>query len=406
LTPHEEEQAMAEPASMTITREQLYALVWKTPLRQLAPTVGYSDVGLAKACRKMNVPLPGRGYWAKKAAGKGVRRAPLRPLRANDHETPRELGPKPEAAPQGKPTETPPLPAPVAEQVKFESAPKNSIRVVDSLRSAHPLVLTAREVLRRSAKAPADFVHNWQVPHLEIDVSKATFTRALRIMNAAVKAFEKRGWQVAVGPKDDRGTFVTVLGQKVSFGIREPRKQVANEPAKPERLYDGDWYTPYQPKYREEPSGRLSLVVRRSWGRAVEKSISDAGTRTLENRVNEFMVLVVKVAHERAERERSRIESELRRREAEQVRLVEQRKRDVEAARIAALKEQAERWRRSRTLADYLAAVRVHMASVRVDDAQARELEAWLDWAEGQARIMDPLSGSLEALCDVPRLLR
>jgi hypothetical protein len=51
-----------------------------------------------------------------------------------------------------------------------------------------------------------------------------------------------------------------------------------------------------------------------------------------------------------AERERSRIETELRRREAEQVRLVEQRNRDLEAARIAALKGQAERLRRSRTL--------------------------------------------------------
>jgi hypothetical protein len=354
----------------------------------------------------MKVPLPGRGYWAKKAAGKAVRRAPLRPLRANDRETPRELGPKPEGAPQGKPTEAPPFPPPVAEQVRFESAPKNSIRVVESLRSAHPLVMTAREVLRGSAKAPGDFVHNWQVPHLEIDVSKATFTRALRIMNAVVKAFEKRRWQVAVGPKDDRGTSVTVLGQKVSFGIRELRKQVANEPARPERLYNGEWYTPYQTKYREEPSGRLSLVVRRSWGRAVDKSISDAGTRALEDRLNEFMVLVVKVAHERAERERSRIETELRRREAEQVRRVEQLKRDLEAARIAALKEQAERWRRSRTLVDYLAAVRAHMASVRVDEAQARDLEAWLHWAEGQARVMDPLSGSLEALYEVPRLPR
>jgi hypothetical protein len=74
---------------------------------------------------------------------------------------------------------------------------------------------------------------------------------------------------------------------------------------------------------------------------------------------------------------------------------VEQRKRDLEAARIAALKEQAERWRRSRTLADYVAAVRAHMDSVRVNEAQAREVEAWLDWAEGQARVMDPLSGSL-----------
>lgn len=388
---------MAESASTPLTREQLYALVWETPLRQLAPRLGYSDVGLAKACRKMKVPLPGRGHWAKIAAGGTVRRPPLQPLRASDNETPRQLESKPQGAAQGEP---------VAEQVRFESKPGNNIRVVDSLSSAHPLVLIARDVLRKSAKTPDEFVHNWQVPHLDLDVSKATLTRALRIMNAVVKAFEKRGWPVAVGPTDDRGTSVTVLQQKILFGIREPRKQVQNEPAKPRRLGSGEWYTPYELKYRHEPSGRLSLVVRNSWGRAVDTAISDSGRRKLEDRLNEFMVLVVKVAHERAEWERRRIEAELRHREAEQVRLAEQRKRDLEAARLTALQEQAERWRRSRTLADYLAAVRAHMASVRVDESQSRELAAWLAWAETQARALDPLSGSLEALLDTPKALR
>jgi hypothetical protein len=35
-----------------------------------------SDVALAKACRKRQVPLPGRGYWAKKAANKLVEARP------------------------------------------------------------------------------------------------------------------------------------------------------------------------------------------------------------------------------------------------------------------------------------------------------------------------------------------
>jgi hypothetical protein len=31
-----------------------------------------SDIGLAKVCKKLNIPRPGRGYWAKKGAGKPV----------------------------------------------------------------------------------------------------------------------------------------------------------------------------------------------------------------------------------------------------------------------------------------------------------------------------------------------
>jgi hypothetical protein len=65
-------------------RDVLYDEVWKQPVWTLAKKYGISDVGLAKACRKLGVPLPGLGYWAKKTAGKKVpKRPPLPPLSAN-----------------------------------------------------------------------------------------------------------------------------------------------------------------------------------------------------------------------------------------------------------------------------------------------------------------------------------
>jgi hypothetical protein len=33
---------------------------------------GISDVGLAKVCRKLDIPVPPRGYWARIAHGKEV----------------------------------------------------------------------------------------------------------------------------------------------------------------------------------------------------------------------------------------------------------------------------------------------------------------------------------------------
>jgi hypothetical protein len=62
-------------------REKLYEQVWKVPMRTLAKEYGVSDVALAKACRKLHVPHPGRGYWEKKAANKPVEdRPPLPPV--------------------------------------------------------------------------------------------------------------------------------------------------------------------------------------------------------------------------------------------------------------------------------------------------------------------------------------
>jgi len=48
-----------------ITREELYEAVWKEPVQKVAAALGLSDVGLAKIAKKLHVPLPGRGYWAR-----------------------------------------------------------------------------------------------------------------------------------------------------------------------------------------------------------------------------------------------------------------------------------------------------------------------------------------------------
>ena len=48
-----------------ITREELYEAVWSESVQKLALALGISDVGLAKICKKLNVPRPGRGHWAK-----------------------------------------------------------------------------------------------------------------------------------------------------------------------------------------------------------------------------------------------------------------------------------------------------------------------------------------------------
>jgi hypothetical protein len=55
-----------------LTRKELYDLVWSEPMTKLAERFGISSVALAKNCRKMQIPVPPRGYWARKAAGRSV----------------------------------------------------------------------------------------------------------------------------------------------------------------------------------------------------------------------------------------------------------------------------------------------------------------------------------------------
>ncbi|MDB5344324.1 MAG: hypothetical protein JWP89_2701 [Schlesneria sp.] len=62
---------------LTVTRTELYKLVWDEPMTKVAARFGHSDTAIAGACRRHNIPRPSRGYWAKKRAGKPIRKPRL-----------------------------------------------------------------------------------------------------------------------------------------------------------------------------------------------------------------------------------------------------------------------------------------------------------------------------------------
>jgi hypothetical protein len=61
----------------TWSRVELYNEVWDQPLVKLSKKYGISDVRLGKVCRKLKIPHPPRGYWAKRAVGQTVGQVPL-----------------------------------------------------------------------------------------------------------------------------------------------------------------------------------------------------------------------------------------------------------------------------------------------------------------------------------------
>ncbi len=58
-------------------RAQLFERVWSEPVAKLAAEWGISGPGLKKVCRKVQIPVPPRGYWAKLKAGQRPRRPNL-----------------------------------------------------------------------------------------------------------------------------------------------------------------------------------------------------------------------------------------------------------------------------------------------------------------------------------------
>lgn len=78
-----------------LKREDLHRLVWTAPVTEIAARIGVSNVGLAKACRRAEIPVPTRGYWAKIEAGQHIGQDPLPPAPAGLPELIRVTGTQP-----------------------------------------------------------------------------------------------------------------------------------------------------------------------------------------------------------------------------------------------------------------------------------------------------------------------
>lgn len=65
--------------STTLTRKELYELIWSKPMTTVAKDFGVSDVWISKICKEADIPRPPVGYWQKLDAGKNIARKPLPP---------------------------------------------------------------------------------------------------------------------------------------------------------------------------------------------------------------------------------------------------------------------------------------------------------------------------------------
>lgn len=212
-------------------RETLYEEVWAEPVETVAGRYGVSGVALAKTCRKLRVPLPGRGYWAKKAHGK----EPIRPELPEFRNPPRiERRPVQRSAGETThPDRLRPDVFDVAQKlVQAEQSPENRIIVAGEHDQFPPLVEAARS---RCWKPGIPYGNPQRPPTppepthqcFDICVSTDQADRAFRIMTALVQAFEQRGFDVAPGEyrSGHWPTLVSILGNQVAFSLTESHKR-------------------------------------------------------------------------------------------------------------------------------------------------------------------------------------
>jgi hypothetical protein len=210
---------LAQDLRMEImTREALYELVWSEPVADLARRLGISDVGLAKQCRRANIPLPTRGYWARLDAGQPVERASL-PAEALTRTTVVAVGrrelpvrnhlPRTELA-AIESMDVPAFPGDLEELRRHWRARLKRVTVPPLARFTHPLIaaLLEREAGRQE--------NRWSYSSSEPLTSRFE-TRRLRLLNALFLALDRVGGSVQVGDDRGRELSVSIRGTRVPF---------------------------------------------------------------------------------------------------------------------------------------------------------------------------------------------
>lgn len=380
--------------SVTVTRKRLYKQVWSEPMRRIAKGFGISDVGLAKICRKHQIPCPPRGYWAKKAAGQSPQQVSL-PNPSDDSLI--------EIRESNGALNGPALSEDLQKQVTDQNGKPFQIELRDHLRSTHSLISEANQLFQ-TAKYGVDglIVLPANAP-LDLQVSKSSLRRALFIMDALLRAFESHGDPISPGPR------IMLLNVTVQFGISEAL-EAQREEAELADLSGRYEFRHNRFRTKRVPSGRLTLQIGdrgRYWRHKCRQTWRDSPKQPLEGRLEAIIAgLLEFAARVRQQEEEDRIAEEaraaaaLRRQEEERQRAIRRAEIKAERKRFEDLIEDSLRWQRSRTLHQYIEAARQAYVAQNGTIEPGSEMETWIEWASRHADWLNPLIDSPPSLLD------
>lgn len=349
-------------------REKLYEEIWREPVTTVAKRYGVSDVALHKACKRLNVPMPPRGYWAKVQAGQALEKTPL-------HKTD---GPKTiirhiaEAVVDASTAEAPERFSFLPEEERAKAIQIcDAVEVQEKLLKPHLLIKQDKElrVDKRRKEREAELSYGWERPRygyeywqefdkklLCLAIQKDEFHRAYCFLNAIFHAIEDLGGSVKQNESNGQ-TEIRMMRDPVSIKLRSK-------------------------------DGNFSFMI--DDYHAPRKNWRDGKTRNLESLVGDIVegiyecANILKVRREEEERaaERRRIE--------EAQRLERARKQEAEHARYQKLENSAMDWQRARTIEAYIVDMEKH-AQNEQDESRKAEMLEYIAWAKEKVKWVDPL---------------
>lgn len=377
-----------------ISRSDLYEQVWAEPMTKVAERLGVSDVGLAKACARADVPTPARGHWAKVQAGKPSRRPPL-PAASDWQPEVVSLVPPP---PRPKRSKGPPAIEfeDIASAVERQTRGKPILPDL-ALKDPHPIIRRAM----REHQEYRSWVGGGSQQARERAASEPLTKRRWAILSGLFKALEQR--RIQVGEPETRNDStrypLEVAGEKVDLQFRERVRQARRELTKDEQ--SRSWNRDRTWTQERFPTGELVFSVSR-YNPSPWEEWSDHPDLPLEDQLREVLIGIYRAAAVERTHRLEREASARRFREEQHQQWMEAEAKKLEAAREATLIQHAHDWRSATDVRSFIEAV---LTASREDGLRcdARELAQWASWAAVVADTLDPVvSGRAAETIDAP----
>jgi hypothetical protein len=367
-----------------LSREELYEKVWQVPLRKLAPELGMSDRGLGKVCIRLEIPLPGIGFWRKVELGHKVKKEALP---APSETCQRYASFRIEEKESEEPIKDDPL---VVQAITRETKPENKIQVPETIPRLHALAKSTLAALRSGYTDKYGRLHASGEGVVTVTCSKMLAPRVARLLHVLIRELEKRGQGITLKryyykysySSSEVKTYIEYAGEDIEITVMEKGTQIKHPSTAKKGEYDRG------PTYERISTGQLVLKVENAHWYNGRQSWSDKASKLLEEQLNTIMIDLAKIAvhlrRKREEEEKKEREEERQKLEAEQLR---QRQLE-EQKRIEHLEGLYSQWIKAKQIREFIAlAEKLPINTVSV----GMEKQEWLDWAMGYADRLDPL---------------
>lgn len=379
---------MEERRPKRISRTELYARVWQTPMIRLGLEFGISGNGLAKICKRLNVPYPPRGFWAKKGAGKAVTVVGLPQL------------------PPGMPTDVdiypwlsqPQEPAPIQAVVAAAEASASAVTIPETLEGAHPKVKawlaqhkSEQAERERENKRRSRDEWSWVTPLLA-DLTERDLYR-FRVTSALFRAVETAGGRVESAVITGKVTFL-IDGEKIECSIVEKMRQSLLVPREA-----GTKWTAY-PEFHQNgltSSGFLRVTIT-TYLRDGAKEWVETSTKKMGAFLPEIVGRIIAGGPILIEWERERKEEARKREEEDERRQERRRLKQRDEHRWRQFCAFATDWQERTRLLTFLAEIE-NRSHVEADATIAdQQLSEWIAWAQQKIDSLHPFQKGVAGL--------